>query len=90
MSEKTEILKNGAQAINYLVDHICDTRNGRLYKSVCDYGRWSYNNGLQDGISMGYKEGFIRGSILTLTGLGLAGLYVIKEKKKADKIRVYR
>lgn len=89
MSEKTEIYKNGEQAIAYLGEYIYNARNSKLYMSMCDYGRWSYNNGLLDGVHKGYKEGFIAGSILTLTGLGLAGLYVIKEKKKVDKIRVY-
>lgn len=90
MSEKTEIKKNGEQALAYLGEYIYNSRNSRLYKSVCDYGTWSYNNGIRDGISIGYKEGFIAGSVLTITCLGLACLYVIKEKKKVDKIRVYR
>lgn len=89
MLEKTEIKKNGEQALAYLGEYIYNSRNSRLYKSVCDYGTWSYNNGTRDGFSMGYKEGFIAGSVLTITCLGLAGLYFVKEKKKADKIRVY-
>ena len=89
MLEKTEIKKNGEQAIAYLGEYIYNARNSRLYKSMCDYGRWSYDNGLRDGISIGYKEGFIAGSVLTITCLGLTGLYLVKEKKKAEKIRVY-
>lgn len=89
MSEKTEIKKNGEQTIVYLGEYIYNARNNRLYKSMCDYGSWSYENGLRDGIGIGYKEGFIAGSVLTITCLGLAGLYFVKEKKKADKIRVY-
>lgn len=89
MSEKTEIKKNGEQAIAYLGEYIYNTRNSRLYKSMCDYGRWSYDNGLRDGIKKGYNEGLIVGSVSTIICLGLTGLYLIKEKKKAEKIRVY-
>lgn len=90
MSEKTEIKKNGEQAIAYLGEYIYNTRNSRLYKSMCDYGRWSYDNGLRDGIKKGYNEGLIVGSVSTIICLGLTGLYLVKEKKKADKIRVYK
>lgn len=89
MSEKTEIKKNGEQAIAYLGEYIYNTRNSRLYKSMCDYGRWSYDNGLRDGIKKGYNEGLIVGSVSTIICLGLTGLYLVKEKKKAEKIRVY-
>ena len=34
MSEKTEIKKNGEQAIAYLGEYIYNTRNSRLYKSM--------------------------------------------------------
>lgn len=88
MSEKTEIKKNGEQAIAYLGEYIYNTRNSRLYKSMCDYGRWSYDNGLRDGIKKGYNEGLIVGSVSTIICLGLTGLYLVHEKKKADKIRV--
>lgn len=90
MSEKTEIKKNGEQAIAYLGEYIYNTRNSRLYKSMCDYGAWSYNNGLRDGFRIGYSEGLIVGSVFTIICLGLTGLYLVKEKKKADKIRVYK
>ena len=83
MSEKTEIKKNGEQAIAYLGECIYNARNNRLYKSMCDYGSWSYENGLRDGISMGYKEGFIAGSVLTITCLGLAGLYILSKRRKS-------
>lgn len=89
MSEKTEIKKNGEQAIAYLGEYIYNTRNSRLYKSMCDYGRWSYDNGLRDGIKKGYNKGLIVGSVSTIICLGLTGLYLVKEKKKAEKIRVY-
>lgn len=89
MSEKTEIKKNGEQAIANLGEYIYNTRNSRLYKSMCDYGRWSYDNGLRDGIKKGYNEGLIVGSVSTIICLGLTGLYLVKEKKKAEKIRVY-
>ena len=89
MSEKTEIKKNGEQAIAYLGEYIYNTRNSRLYKRMCDYGRWSYDNGLRDGIKKGYNEGLIVGSVSTIICLGLTGLYLVKEKKKAEKIRVY-
>ena len=56
---------------------------------MCDYGRWSYDNGLRDGIKKGYNEGLIVGSVSTIICLGLTGLYLVKEKKKAEKIRVY-
>lgn len=55
---------------------------------MCDYGRWSYDNGLRDGIKKGYNEGLIVGSVSTIICLGLTGLYLVHEKKKADKIRV--
>ena len=89
MLEKTEIKKNGEQAIAYLGEYIYNARNSRLYKSMCDYGRWSYDNGLKDGIKKGYSEGLIVGSVSTIICLGLTGLYLVKEKKKAEKIRVY-
>lgn len=89
MLEKTEIKKNGEQAIAYLGEYIYNARNSRLYKSMCDYGRWSYDNGLRDGIKKGYNEGLIVGSVSTIICLGLTGLYLVKEKKKAEKIRVY-
>lgn len=89
MSEKTEIKKNGEQALAYLGEYIYNSRNSRLYKSVCDYGTWSYNNGTRDGFREGYNTGLIIGSVSTIICLGLTGLYLVKEKKKADKIRVY-
>lgn len=88
MSEKTEIKKNGEQALAYLGEYIYNSRNSRLYKSVCDYGIWSYNNGTRYGFREGCNTGLIIGSVSTIICLGLTGLYLVKEKKKADKIKV--
>ena len=65
-----------------------NTRISILYKSMCAYGRWSYDNGLRVGINKGFNDGLNICSVSTIICLGLTGLYLVHEKKKADKIRV--